>query len=290
MKDQKPVTAPEPITTRVTELDIHRLELRFEQIRVTRPGELSRLIQSIATDGLRLPIHVADTGDALILIDGYLRLGAYRLLKRDRIPAFCRPQPLTEALCEWFANQRSRTLEPIEEAWLIRHLMDEGLSRQAIIQQVGKGKSWISRRLTLLNGLSDRCQQALREGVITSWSASRVFVPLARANKADAEQLLEVATSDHFSTRELSLWYQHYQKSHGKKRRRLVEEPRLFLDALHTPETQELDEGSPLRWLNELRGILRHLNRLERQIPDLMDPPPHPLSPSFHGRPCFHPG
>jgi len=92
----------ERITDPVTELDIHRLDLRFEQIRATRPGEPSRLLQSIATEGLRLPIHVADTGDALILIDGYLRLGAYRLLQRDKIPAYCRRQSLSEALCEWF--------------------------------------------------------------------------------------------------------------------------------------------------------------------------------------------
>ncbi len=278
MKDTKElVTAPDQTATKVTELDIHRLELRFEQIRVTRPGELSRLLQSITTDGLRLPIHVADTGDALILIDGYLRLGAYLLLKRDKIPAFCRPQPLNEALCEWFANQRSRTLEPIEEAWLIRHLMDEGLSRQAITQQIGKGKSWISRRLALLDGLSDRAQQALRKGEITSWAASRVFVPLARANKADAEQLLEAAMTDHFSTRELSLWYQHYQKSRGEKRRRLVEHPRLFLDALHNPQTKASDDGLALQWLNELRGVIRHINKLQQQIPNFLDPPPDQL-------------
>lgn len=280
MKDTKePITAPVPdrIATTVTELDIHRLELRFEQIRVTRPGELSRLLQSIATDGLRLPIHVADTGDALILIDGYLRLGAYLLLKHDKIPAFCRPQPLNEALCEWFANQRSRTLEPIEEAWLIRHLMDEDLSRQAIAQQFGKGKSWISRRLALLDGLNDRAQQALRKGEMTSWAASRVFVPLARANRADAERLLDATNTDHFSTRELSLWYQHYQKSRGEKRRRLVEHPRLFLDALHNPQTKAPDGGLPLQWLNELRGVIRHINKLEQQIPDLLDPPPNQL-------------
>ena len=265
----------ERITDPVTELDIHRLDLRFEQIRATRPGEPSRLLQSIATEGLRLPIHVADTGDALILIDGYLRLGAYRLLQRDKIPAYCRHQSLSEALCEWFANQRSRTLAPIEEAWLIHHLMNEGLSRQAIAQQVGKGKSWISRRLTLLDGLSDRCQQALRKGEITSWSASRVFVPLARANKADAERLLDAAITDHFSTRELSLWYQHYQKSRGEKRRRLVEHPRLFLDALQHSETTVTDGGLPLQWLHELRRVTGHINKLKQQLSEVLDSPPN---------------
>ena len=256
------------ITAEVTQLDIHRLELRFEQCRVARPKHLSRLIQSITVDGLRLPVHVADTGDSLILIDGYQRLKAYRLLQCDRIPAICRVQPVGEALCEWFANQQARTPDPIEEAWLIQQLMDEGLSRKVIAQQIGKGESWLCRRLTLLNELSEPCQQALRKGEISPWAASRVWVPLARANRADAERLLEVVKNEHFSSRELTLWVQHYQKSRGERRKRMVEHPRLFLDTLHQPKRETPRDGSSQQWLTELQGITRHIRQLQQRLAD----------------------
>ena len=272
---QEPVTAQS--ASQVTELDIHRLELRFEHCRITRPKQISRLVQSIAVDGLRLPVHVADTGESLILVDGYQRLNAYRQLQHDRIPAFCRIQPVSEALCEWFANQRTRTPDAIEEAWLIQQLMNEGLSRKEIAQQIGKGESWLSRRLNLLSGLSAECQQALRTGEINTWAASRVFVPLARANKADAERLLEVVKNTHFSSRELSLWFQHYQKSRGEKRRRMVEHPRLFLETLKKPKIDVSQDGSSQQWLNELQGMTRHISKLQQRLLATLTPPPDQL-------------
>ncbi len=261
------------------DLDIHRLDLRFEQTRISRPKPLARLVQSIAQDGLYLPIQVADTGGALVVIDGYQRLNAFRALGRDRIPAHCYPQPLEQALCEWFANQRSRKLDPIEEAWLIQQLLDEGQSRQAIVKHLGKGESWVSRRLALLDGLDGPYQQALREGVLHSWAASRIFIPLARANAADAKQLLKALHSAPFSTRELALWYRHYQSSRGETRQRLIAHPRLFLDTLNSQQQQKTLACSgvlgPLpKWLHELEGIVRHLSSLDKRLTDHPEPPP----------------
>ena len=261
------------------ELDIHRLDARFAQTRISRPKSQAQLVQSIAQNGLYLPIQVADTGDALVVIDGYQRLNAFHTLDRDRIPAHCHPQPLVEALRDWFAHQHSRKLDPIEEAWLIQQLLDEGQSRQAIVKHLGKGESWLCRRLALLNDLDTPYQQALRDGVLSSWAASRIFIPLARANEADARQLLHALHDAPFSTRELSLWYQHYQSSRDEQRQRLIEHPRLFLDTLNSQQQQTSLEGSgvlgPLpKWLQELEELVRHLSRLERRLAELLEPAP----------------
>jgi len=50
----------------------------------------------------------------------------------------------------------------------------------------------VSRRLALLAQLSEPLQEAVRQGVLSSWAASRVLVPLARANAAEADILLGV--------------------------------------------------------------------------------------------------
>ncbi len=56
----------------------------------------------------------------------------------------------------------------------------------------------MSRRLALLAQWSEPVQEAVREGVLSSWAASRVLVPLARAN-ADAETLLAVLRTESLS-------------------------------------------------------------------------------------------
>lgn len=257
-------------------VDIHRLDLRFNKARIERPKALARLTQSIAEIGLRLPVQVADTGNALVLIDGYQRTRAFDLLKRDRIPCDVYKAPLGRALGEWLDQQHSRKLEVIEEAWLINQLLDSGESRQQIASDLGRSESWISHRLALLHGLDTPYQDAVRQGVVSSWSASRILVPFARANRKDADQLLNALHQSTFTTRELDLWYNHYQKSRGEQRSRLLSHPRLFLDTLklEQQESRKADESdSVARWMGEMDGILHQLGRLKGQIEKVLNPP-----------------
>ena len=255
-------------------VDIHRLDLRFKQVRINRPRLQSRLGESIPREGLHLPIQIADTGEQLVVIDGYQRLQAFCTLQKDRIPAHCYQHSLEEAIREWFANQNGRNLDPVEEAWLIQQLLDEGRSRTQVAKSLGRGESWISRRIALLEGFSPSDQQALREGVISSWAASRILIPLARANRGDADQLMQALQESHLSTRELSTWYQHYLQSGAQQRTRLLSHPRLFLDALQqTPETKP--EPDPLqKWMGELKQISYKLNQLQRQLKEQLLPLP----------------
>jgi uncharacterized ParB-like nuclease family protein len=255
-------------------VDIHRLDLRFQDTRIERPKALARLTQSIAEIGLRLPVQVADTGNALILIDGYQRIRAFDALNRDRIPCeFCKA-PLGVVLGEWFDHQHSRKLEAIEEAWLIDQLLHSGQNRRQIASDLGRSESWISHRLVLLDGLDISYQDAMRKGVLSSWAASRIFVPFARANRKDADQLLQSLHQSSFSTRELELWYSHYQHSHGEQRAHLLSHPRLFLDTLKLQQVKcEVKEPDPAqRWMCKMDGILRQLSGLEGQIEKVLNP------------------
>ena len=266
-----------PATSSVIELDIHRLDLRFEKTRLSRRKSQSGLVEAIASEGLRLPVRVADTGEALILIDGFRRLAAYRLLARDRIPAHCSRQSLEAALREWFADRHGRRLDAIEEAWLIQQLLDEGGTRRDIAHWMGRGASWISRRIALLEGLSDTALQALRDGVLSSWAAERVWIPLARANSEDAHQFLQTLYHTPLSTREIVLWHRHYQTARGERRQRLLEHPRLFVDTLQASSAKgkkpDASSTVPLdaRWLYQLEGVVKRLADLERGLPDVVE-------------------
>ena len=57
-----------------------------------------------------------------------------------------------------------------------------GLSQHDLARRCGHDVTWVSRRLQLLSGLPDAALTAVRGGKLSSWSASRVVVPLARAN------------------------------------------------------------------------------------------------------------
>ena len=122
---------------------------------------------------------------------------------------------------------------PIEEALLLRELIDaHGLTQREAARQCARDVSWVQRRLMLLGGLPEALLQAVRDARVSSWAATRVFVPLARANSEHASRVLASLDAQRLSTRELWTWFDHYQGAQCAKRERMAEHPRLFIDSV----------------------------------------------------------
>ena len=168
-----------------------------------------------------------------MLIDGYRRVAALRRLGRDTASVEQWACDLTEALLGLLARTQDRPFASIEEALLLRELVQGlGLSQHEVARRCGRDVSWVSRRLQLLSGLPDAALAAVRGGQLSSWAANRVVVPLARANAEHADRLLATLAEAPLSTRELQRWFEHYQQAPRAARERMVSQPRLFLDAL----------------------------------------------------------
>lgn len=260
------------------ELDLHRLELRFAGSRLVEPRAVARIAHSIERCGQIVPCVVVSVSggpgagcERLVLIDGYRRVAALRRLGRDTASVEQWACDLTDALLSLLARTQDRPLASIEEALLIRELMQGlGLSQHDLARRCGRDVSWISRRLQLLSGLPDAALTAVRDGTLSSWSASRIVVPLARANAEHADQLLTALADAPLSTRELRCWFEHYQKAFRSARDHMVSRPRMFIDALR--ETGEQRAGERLRdgpegeCAADLRGIEAILARLRKRV------------------------
>jgi ParB family transcriptional regulator, chromosome partitioning protein len=257
------------------DLDLHRLELRFASSRLVEPRAVARIAHSIERCGQVVPCIVVEAsgagGERLVLIDGYRRVAALRRLGRDTARVEQWTCELTDALLALLARTQNRPFASIEEALLIRELMQGlGLSQHDLARRCGRDVSWVSRRLQLLSGLSDAALTAVRDGRLSSWSANRIVVPLARANTEHADQLLEALADAPLSTRELRCWFEHYQKAFRSARDHMVSRPRLFIDVLR--ETGEQRAGERLRdgpegeCAADLRSIEAILARLRKRV------------------------
>jgi ParB family chromosome partitioning protein len=262
--------------SRRLDLDLHRLELRFASSRLVEPRAVARIAHSIERCGQVVPCIVVAAsdgtgGERLVLIDGYRRVAALRRLGRDTARVEQWTCDLTDALLGLLARTQNRPFASIEEALLIRELMQGlGLSQHDLARRCGRDVSWVSRRLQLLSGLPDAALTAMRDGRLSSWAASRIVAPLARANTEHADQLLEALADAPLSTRELRCWLEHYQKAFRSARDHMVSRPRLFIDALR--ETGERRAGERLRdgpegeCTADLRSIEAILARLRKRV------------------------
>jgi len=215
------------------ELDLHRLELRYAHARLVEPRAVERLARSIERHGQLMPcIGVAD-GERVVLLDGYRRVAALQRLGRDTAFVERWSCDLAHALITVLCRTQARALAAIEEALLLRELTEGlGLTQNELAQRCGRDASWVCRRLQLISGLPEKVLAAVREGTLSTWAATRVIAPLARANAAHAERLLQSARTEALSTRELNCCFEHYRRAGHLARERLIANPRLFLQAL----------------------------------------------------------
>jgi ParB-like chromosome segregation protein Spo0J len=252
------------------EVDLHLLELRFTSARLIEPQAVERLARSIERDGQIVPLIVVGSPDSseagaqrLVLIDGYRRVAALRRLGRDRACVERWPCDLAQALLGVLARTQSRSFAAIEEALLLRELTQGlGLSQREIGRRCGRDDSWVNRRLQLLSALPESGLAAVCAGRLSTWAATRVIAPLARASSAHAEQLLAALGEAPLSTRELRHWFDHYQKARRAVRERMVKHPKLFMQALNESAGQDRTERLRVGPEGECEADLWRINEL----------------------------
>jgi ParB-like chromosome segregation protein Spo0J len=270
------VAAMDTAAAQATEVELHRLELRFAAARLIEPRAIEALARSIEQSGQLIAcIAVLDTDSKrLILIDGYRRVQALRRLGRDTAQVAAWNCELSQALLTVLAQSSRRPFAAMEEALLLQELVHgQGLSEREVARRSGRDVSWVSRRLELVCGLPDSVLAAVRQGTISTWAATRVLAPLARANTAQATQLLTALAATPLSTRELHTWFQHYQTSPSTARERMVTQPRLFIQSLRAQEEQRADtrlaQGPEGQFATDVRQLLALIKRLRQRLPTL---------------------
>ena len=215
------------------ELEFHQLDLRYRDLRVFDPAGESRLLVSLSQSGQRDPALVVDGGEGrYVLIDGYRRVFALRKLGRDTVSVMVLSLPEPEALLFSYRLERSCRRSALEEGWLLKELASvHGMSREALSRALLRSESWISRRLSLVTVLPPPVQESVRKGAIPPQAAMKYFVPLARANRGQCEQLVANLGGERISVRGMETLYAAWRRGDEIVRERIVSLPLLYLSS-----------------------------------------------------------
>jgi ParB-like chromosome segregation protein Spo0J len=268
------------------QIDLHRLELRFEATRISDAAAVQRLAESIQTSGQLVACIAAGDQDsgALVLMDGYRRVKALKRLGADTALVQCWHCPVGPALAQMLAHSFSRAFDPMEEALMLRELIDSlGLSQREAARQCARDVSWVQRRLVLLAALPADLVQAVRNSQVSSWAAARILAPLARANSEHASQLLASLAAKPLSTRELQAWFNHYQACQHTQRQRMVDHPHLFIESLNEKQSERMAKDLRDGPEREVASELGYLQALLRRVCQRLEPLNAPLEPALKG-------
>ena len=158
-----PIPQPLPLEASLTSvgqqdrlLALETLDERLRRYRLVQPKLERQMTQSLQDYGQVAPIIVCPLEGQTVLVDGFKRLHAARSLKSfTHLNARILEVDEQAAKAALFNLNRivGRPVE-LEEAWFIYALVrEDGLQQIEVATMLGRHKSWINRRLALIERL-----------------------------------------------------------------------------------------------------------------------------------------
>jgi ParB/RepB/Spo0J family partition protein len=173
----------------ILELALGEIRERFAALRIPNPAAERALRRSIERYGQLAPVVVREPEPegGYELLDGFKRLRAARALAIERLRARVLPlgaHASKAAILE--LNWVGQSINHLEEALVLHSLLrDDGLTQVEIAALLRRHKSWVSRRIALVERLCDEVQESLRLGLLNG-SIARELARLPRGNQPPA--------------------------------------------------------------------------------------------------------
>ena len=183
------------------EIDIDLIIPNPDQPRTNfKKNELEELSESIKKNGLLQPILVRKVGDQYQIIAGERRWQACKLAGLKTVPVRVKEASDDDSIMLALVENIQRSdLNPIEEAYGYRRMMERGkMTQSEVAQAVSKGRSTIANALRLLE-LPEDAQQLLFEEKITAGHARAI---LSIPDKEGRRKLTDKLVEEKLSVRE----------------------------------------------------------------------------------------
>jgi hypothetical protein len=189
------------------------------------------------------------------MVDGFKRLrAALEVPGIERLRCRIRAEnPRAAKIAMFCLNQHSSGLNDMETALILQSLhRAEEMTQAQIAEALGRHKTWVCRRLQLVERLSPRAQEDIRVGLVSP-TAARDLVKLPRGNQG---KLLDAVLEQRLSTRQITKVVKCYEEARSRaEREAILINPRGALEAKRGPE-ERLNEKLTLQGRQALKKVL----------------------------------
>jgi ParB/RepB/Spo0J family partition protein len=183
------------------DIEIAKMGERYGAFRIVSPKADTAMVKSMKKYGQLTPVVCAKVGGVCELVDGFKRLRACRHIGRQTLRA--RILDATDRVLKAAVIQLNRgsSINELEEAMVLSSLYrEDGLTQTEIAVLLGRHKSWVSRRISLTERLSEEVREDIRLGLLPA-SMGRELAMLPRGNQKEAANAI---IKHRLSTREAS--------------------------------------------------------------------------------------
>jgi ParB-like chromosome segregation protein Spo0J len=201
---------------------------RYRRYRLAAAEAEAAMARSLARLGQMGPLVVCVRQETAEVIDGFKRLAAARTLALATLLArLVAADERTVRAAMDALNRSGRRVQELEEAWIVQALVrDQGLAQVEVADLLGRHKSWVCRRLALLERLGAVAREELRMGRLSP-SVARQLTRLPADNQ---EEVLTAARREALTAAELGGVVELWLHSAGRAQQQwLLAQPREAL-------------------------------------------------------------
>lgn len=141
------------ISESVVQLPLERLRVAATNPRKTQPQRSTGhgiLRDSIAAQGVLVPLIVVPNEGHFEVVCGYRRLTAARELKLATVPCIVRPMHRLEQLEIGLVDNVNRgKMDPVDVGLALAAMRDEGFNQAEIARKIGRSPFWVSRHIRI---------------------------------------------------------------------------------------------------------------------------------------------
>lgn len=257
---------------RVT-VQVSALDERYGRLRLAQPRLERAMAASMDRYGQLSPLVGARRGESYALVDGFKRTHAARTLRLETLTMSVLPLSERAAVAAVYGmNRGTRGLADLEEALVVRELVrTHAMTQPEAGLLLGRDKSWVCRRLALVERLDETVQQDVRVGLVPV-TVARELARLPRGNQA------EVAAAIHrnaLTSRDAAALVTLFERTVERPQQQaILDNPREILDAQRAaPRPPSHDPRLGLaanrmrRQAAQVVEGLAHLQRLLQELP-----------------------
>jgi ParB/RepB/Spo0J family partition protein len=171
---------------KLLELKPQEIGEHYGRYRLHVPEAERAMARSLERYGQLSPVVVCRREDRYELIDGFKRLAAARTLAQSHLSArLMEADERTVKAAIYGLNRAGGRTRELEEAWIVQALVrEDGMSQVEVAELLERHKSWVCRRLALIERLGAKARDDLRVGLLSP-TAARHVVRLPQGNQAE---------------------------------------------------------------------------------------------------------
>ena len=157
-------------------LEIRQIGTSYQRVRCLLPRQVEQMKASLTVHGQLTTLVVVKRPSGLELIDGFKRYRAAEQMGWTRLQASLME---VDEPGQWAAmlalNRATPSMSVLEEALVLREMVAMGMTQTQIGQILSRHKSWVSRRIGLIERLHPELVEQIREGLLSPGAARRLL-------------------------------------------------------------------------------------------------------------------